>query len=137
MTQLQIPLTKEFTITYAGTLYDNKRNPTPLLRALREFIAEGLINPDITRVRFFGPPEYWLEREIIKHNLGEIVKEYRTVPRDVTLARQRESQILLLLNWDDPREVGVYTGKLFEYLAAKRPILAIGGPKGVVSELLE
>ena len=137
VTQLQTPLTKEFTITYAGTLYYNKQNPTPLLRALRELIVEGLINPDITRVRFFGPPEYWLEREIIKHNLGEIVKQYGTVPRDVALARQRESQILLLLNWDDPGEVGTYTGKLFEYLAAIRPILAIGGPKGVVSELLE
>nr|WP_273701999.1 glycosyltransferase [Acetomicrobium sp.] len=142
VTQLQIPLTKEFTITYTGTIYNrtiygNKQNPTPLLRALRELIVEGLINPDITLVRFFGPPDYWLEREIINHNLGDIVKQYGTVPRDVALARQRESQILLLLNWDDPREVGVYTGKLFEYLAAKRPILAIGGPKGVVSELLE
>lgn len=136
VTQLQTPLTKEFTITYTGGLCDNKQNPTPLLRALHELIVEGLINPDITRVRFFGPPEYWLEREIIKHNLGDIVKQYGTVPRDVALARQRESQILLLLNWDDPREVGVYTGKLFDYLAAKRPILAIGGPKGVVSELL-
>jgi len=47
------------------------------------------------------------------------------------------SQILLLLNWNDPREQGTYTGKLFEYLAAKRPILAIGMPKGVVSELLK
>lgn len=45
--------------------------------------------------------------------------------------------MLLLLLWDHPSEVGVYTGKLFEYLASKRPILAIGGPKGVVNELLE
>ncbi|MHC4843459.1 MAG: hypothetical protein ACYTEE_06625 [Planctomycetota bacterium] len=45
--------------------------------------------------------------------------------------------MLLLLNRDDPREAGVYTGKFFEYLAAKRPVLAVGGPKGVVSELLE
>lgn len=63
VTQLQIPLTKEFTITYTGaiyngTIYGNKQNPTPLLRALRELIVEGLINPDITRVRFFGLPEY-------------------------------------------------------------------------------
>jgi hypothetical protein len=33
--------------------------------------------------------------------------------------------------------MGVYTGKIFEYLAAQRPILAIGGSKGVVKELLD
>ena len=59
------------------------------------------------------------------------------VPRNIALDKQRESQILLLLNWDDPREIGVYTGKVFEYLAARRPILAVGGPRGVVTELLE
>jgi hypothetical protein len=46
---------------------------------------------------------------------------------------------LLLLNWDDPRETGTYTGKIFEYLAAQRPILATGGFGGddVVKKLLE
>jgi hypothetical protein len=37
---------------------------------------------------------------------------------------------LLLFNWEDPREKGVYTGKIFEYLSAQRPILATGGFHG-------
>ena len=45
---------------------------------------------------------------------------------------------MLLLNWNDPNEKGVYTGKVFEYLSAKRPILAVGGyGDGVIEELLE
>ena len=45
--------------------------------------------------------------------------------------------MLLLLNWDDPQEKGNYPGKVFEYLAARRPVLATGGPEGnVVAELL-
>jgi len=37
---------------------------------------------------------------------------------------------LLLLNWEDPNEKGVYPTKLFEYLSAQRPILATGGFRG-------
>ena len=58
------------------------------------------------------------------------------VPREISFEKQRESQLLLLLKWEDPRERGIYTGKVFEYLTAKRPILATGGTDDVVKELL-
>lgn len=131
------PLTEEFTITYTGQLYQGKRDPTLLFHSLRDLIAEGVIDPCRVKVRFFCPPPYWLEQEIRRHRLEEVVKLCGVVPREVALMRQRESQILLLLNWDNPQEQGIYTGKLFEYLAARRPILAVGGPGGVVKELLE
>lgn len=53
------------------------------------------------------------------------------------LGKERESQLLLLLNWNNPKEHGVYTGKVFEYLATRRPILAVGAPKGVLSILMQ
>lgn len=132
-----VSLTKKFTITYTGALYQGKRDPELLLIAVKELIDESIIKSDNIRVNFFGPTQYWLTQEIKKYRLEEVFKQYGTVPREIALKKQRESQILLLLNWNNTREQGVYTSKLFEYLAAKRPILAIGGPKGVVSELLE
>jgi hypothetical protein len=59
-----------------------------------------------------------------------------TVPRDIALEKQRESQLLLLLKWNDPKRRGVYTAKIFEYLAARRPLLAVGGFPDVVDQLL-
>ena len=51
---------------------------------------------------------------------------------------QQEAQILLLLSWNDTEEVGIYTGKVFEYLNAKRPILALGHTDGgILKELLD
>lgn len=130
------PLTKKFTITYTGQLYHGKRDPELLLRGIYEMIKEGEMEENNIGIRFYGPFEYWLDQEIKRYHLEGVVKQNGIVSREIALEKQRESQLLLLLNWDDPDEKGVYTGKIFEYLAARRPILAIGGPEGVVSQLL-
>ena len=44
---------------------------------------------------------------------------------------------MILLKWNDHEQKGVYTAKIFEYLAAKRPILAVGDYEDVVDNLLE
>jgi glycosyltransferase involved in cell wall biosynthesis len=38
--------------------------------------------------------------------------------------------------WNDPGELGNYTGKLFEYLGSGRPILMLGYEHGVAAELI-
>jgi len=130
------PLTDKFTITYTGQLYGGKQDPTPLFQAIKELVVEKKIDQSDVFIRFYGPRTFWLEQEAKKYGLGKNMEQYGKIPREEAIDRQRESQILLLLDWNSPDEVGIYTGKLFEYLAAERPILAIGGSKGVVSELL-
>lgn len=133
-----VKLTNKFTITYTGSLYGGKRDPYMLFESLAELIAENKLNPENIEIRFYGSKENWMHKEIEHFGLNKIVNDYGLVSRDVALEKQKESQLLLLLLWDHPSETGVYTGKIFDYLAAKRPILAIGGSsKGVVYELLE
>ncbi|MDR7665098.1 hypothetical protein RG963_04685 [Methanosarcina sp. Z-7115] len=136
-TRLNVEVLDKFLITYTGSLYQGKRDPSKLFQALDELIKEQKIDRNDIEVRFYGPQEDWMNQDIEKYNLQYIVSDYGLVSRDIALFKQKESQLLLLLLWDHPSEVGVYTGKLFEYLASKRPILAIGGSKGVVNELLE
>ena len=131
-----VDLTTKFTITYTGGLYQGKRDPSKLFEALDDLNSEGKINSNDIEVRFYGPKEDWMGKEIEGYGLQDIVNDYGVISRDFALEKQRETQVLLLLLWDHPEEIGVYTGKIFEYLAAQRPILAIGGPKGVVKELL-
>jgi len=129
-------LTEKFTITYTGMLYDGKRDPSMLFEALQNLIKNGVIDPDRVEVQFFGSQDPWLFDDIRGTNLDNIVKVFGLVPRDVVLQKQRGSQLLLLLLWNNPQERGVYTGKVFEYLAAGRPVIALGGPdESVVKDL--
>jgi len=130
-------LTDSFSITYTGELYRGRRDPTPILQALSGLIAEGVMSRQRVRLRFYGPKEPWLPALVRSFELGEVVEIHGPVSRDESLLRQRESQVLLLVNWHDATETSMYTGKLFDYLNAGRPILAVGGGPCVITDLLE
>ncbi len=124
------PVTKKFTISYTGTIYYQKQDPTKLFTALHALIDEGKIDPARVDVRFYGIPQEWLEAEIEKYNLKGIATQYGTLSRPDSFKKQRESQALLFYGWEDPKEEGVFPIKMFEYLAARRPVLATGGTSG-------
>ena len=131
-------LTSKFTITYTGQIYEERQDPSKLFAALRDLIKENLINPLEIDVRFYGNEVEWLTKETEKYGLTKIVKQYGSVSRKVAIERQRESQLLLLLNWEDTSEKGVCPLKVFEYLAAQRPIIATGGfGHDVIARLLD
>ena len=130
-------LTEKFTITYTGNLYPGKQSPEPLFAALKQLIDEGAIDSSSVEVRFYGPEAGWIESQASHYGIEGLVKQFGIIRRHEALDRQRESQLLLLLKWNDPSEKGTYSGKVFEYLAARRPIVAVGGYQDVVSELLD
>jgi hypothetical protein len=131
-----IPLTKKFSITYTGYIYSGRQDPEPLFRVLKILIDEKTIDPATVEVHFFGDREEWLIRDSKKYQLESVVQVHGQISREESLQKQRESQVLLLLTWNDPGEKGVYTGKLFDYLAARRPILALGIHGSVVTDVL-
>ena len=133
-----IPLTKKFSITYTGSIYKGRQDPEPLFHVLQILIDEKKIDPELIEINFFGYNVDWLIGDVKKYQLQNVVKINGMVSRENSILKQRESHILLLLTWNDSAEKGVYTGKLFDYLAASRPILSIGCTDGgVVKELLD
>ncbi|MFN4073652.1 MAG: glycosyltransferase [Thermus sp.] len=131
------PLTTDMSFLYSGSLYGGMRDPTPFFYVLSELISKGHIYASDVTVTFYGSDHGWLIPHIRKLKLQDVVRLVPSVPRAEVLAKQRQAQVLLLLDWKDPREEGIYTAKLFEYLAAKRPILAFGGKGGVIAKLLQ
>lgn len=133
-------LTEKFTITYAGSIYAGKQDLTKLFTALRELINEGVVTKNDVEVRLYGVKQFWVSEEIKRRELENIVKQYGSIAREESLSRQCESQLLLLLCWEDFSDKSVYPLKFFEYLAARRPILATGGSededvKAMIKEL--
>lgn len=122
-------LTDKFTITYTGTIYTGKQNPGKFLTALRNLIEKKLVDPGDIAVGFYGRNDNWLRNEITVYGLSDIIKQYGTISRSEALERQRESQLLLYLNWDEGKDLRSPL-KFYEYLAAQRPILASGGFSG-------
>jgi phosphoribosylanthranilate isomerase len=103
---------------------------------LNILIDEKTIDPATIEVHFFGDREEWLINDSKKYQLESVVQVHGQISREESLQKQRESQVLLLLTWNDPGEKGIYTGKLFDYLAARRPILALGLHGSVVTDVL-
>lgn len=133
-----IPLTSKFTLTYTGNIYVGKRDPTLLFQAIAELQEEGKFSPADFEVRFFGGSSLKTLLPIIEnYNIVKLVKIYDPIPFKQSIVRQQESSALLLLEWDDPHAKHVFSGKIFEYLGARRPILAIAYKGGAISELLD
>ena len=69
--------------------------------------------------------------------LGDRLELIPYAPRSTSLALQRDSEALLLLIPDaGGRGKGVLSGKVFEYIAARRPILAAVPPDGAAADLI-
>lgn len=122
-----VTLRNKFTITYTGALYTKEtRNPTLLFTAVSELISSGIIPREDIRIEFYGPTADWMDVEIHKYKLDDVVVQCGLVSKDVALHLQRTSQILLALLWSGESSEGVIAGKIFEYFSALRPILATG-----------
>jgi len=118
-----------FRITHTGSFF-GKRDPKPFLQALRD---SGL---DVV-ARFVGDfrstDREWAEGLA----LGDRLELVDYAPRTESLRLQRDSEALLLLVPDaGGRGRGVLSGKVFEYLAAGRPILAVVPPDGAAAGLI-
>jgi glycosyltransferase involved in cell wall biosynthesis len=119
-----------FRITHTGSFF-GKRSPRPFLTALAE---SGL---DVV-ARFVGDFRAADREWAAGLGLGDRLELRPFTTRRRVLELQRDSEALLLLIPEaGGRGRGVLSGKVFEYLAAERPILAAVPPDGAAAELLQ
>lgn len=123
-----VTLDSAFTISHIGSLLTG-RNPLGFWRALQELVAENKAFKNAVKVQLAGVVGEEVLQSIQKFGLDDYVVKLGYLSHDKVLETQQKSQLLLLLEIDSEETKGIIPGKLFEYLNAKRPILAIG-PKG-------
>lgn len=130
-------LTSKFTITYAGSLYQGKRDPSLLFEVINELIKEKKLERDLIEIRFYGTKEERIAQQVKNSGMDDIVHFYGIIPRGEVIFKLQESQVLLLLLWNNKKESGFCPGKVYEYFGARRPILAIGWSGSVVRDYLK
>ncbi|SZD73328.1 colanic acid biosynthesis glycosyltransferase WcaL [Candidatus Ornithobacterium hominis] len=111
-------------ITYVGSL-NNDRNPNFLWESLDDFLAK---NPaQVFKLKFIGNIAEETKQKILSlKKLKEKTVFLDYMPHEQVIEHLHRATILLLLMNDTPNIQGIVPGKFFEYLAAERPILAIG-----------
>lgn len=119
-------------ILYAGSLYQEKRDPSPLFEALARM---GEAARQI-RVHFYTAETGYLSDLVSSLGLEDVVMLHDPVPREDIARIEQESDVLLLLRWDHPSERSVIAGKLFEYIGAGRPILSLGATDGEATDII-
>jgi glycosyltransferase involved in cell wall biosynthesis len=120
---------ERFRITHTGTIF-GRRDPKPFLHALARMDDDVL-------ARFVGDFRDADRATISELGLGERVELVPYLPRREALALQRDSDaLLLLIPAGEGRGRFVVSTKVFEYLAAGRPILASVPEDGAAAELL-
>ncbi|WBX74310.1 glycosyltransferase [Tenacibaculum pacificus] len=130
-----IVLDDKFSITHIG-LMNSDRNPIILWKALAELSEENNAFKNDLEIKLIGKLSDDVIADLEKYQFKNVQKT-NYVPHKEVQKYQRNSQVLLLAVNKVPSAKGIITGKIFEYLQAKRPILAIGPEDGDLAEILK
>ncbi len=135
--QLEYTPGERFTLVHAGSFFGH-RTPRPLLTAVHDLLGR---RPDLAgrlRVRFVGDMRETDRVWARTLGIDDAWQETGFLPYKRSVAEQRGADALaLLIPHAGGRGDSVLSGKVFEYLAARRPILAAVPPKGIAAELIE
>jgi glycosyltransferase involved in cell wall biosynthesis len=119
-------------ILYTGMIYPGYRDPRPLFEAIARLDDAR----DAVEVEFVGTDLASVAGLAAAAGVAAHVRISPAIPYREALRRQSRADVLLHLQWNDPRESGTISGKLFEYLGARRPVLGLGYDRGEVAALL-
>jgi glycosyltransferase involved in cell wall biosynthesis len=127
---------ERFTIVHTGAFF-GQRSPRAFLTGLRDLLQR---RPDLrgrVRARFVGdlrPADRDWARAL---GIDDAWEETGFVPfRDAVAAQRAADALLLLIPRNNGRGDTIVSGKVFEYLAARRPVLAAVPPGGAAAALV-
>lgn len=115
----------EFCFNHIGFL-NNDRNPPLLWEAFGELCREIPGLREVLKLRFIGKTDHITLHQLTEQGLADRVEQIDYIPHAEVLLRLCSSQVLMLLVNDVPNVMGHIPGKTFEYVASRRPVLAIG-----------
>ena len=125
----------EFCITHTG-LFAADGNPTVLWEVLAEKCASDNAFRKALKIKLIGKTDDSILTALNEAGLSECVKNIGYLPHSEAVEQQRNASLLILPLRKEPEYKAVLPGKLFEYLASRRPVLGIGQKDGAMAMIL-
>lgn len=109
---------EKFTIAHTGSIY-HQRSPDPLFKAIAEFIEKRPDARDKFSLHLVGRIDTTFLKTAEELGISDIIQTESFSTHDIALSTQLGADALLILS------EGMMTAKIYEYLRAKKPVIAI------------
>ena len=126
----------KFSWVYVGSLLSN-RNPEILWEVFSELITEDHQFKEDLEIKLAGTLGVEVEKSLEYYTLSSYTKMAGYVSHKEALQLQHNAQVLLLLEMDKVETKAIIPGKLFEYIRAGRPIVALGPMGSDIQQIIE
>ena len=124
-----------FNLTHTG-LFAADGNPLILWKVLGAMADADPAFRAALRLRLAGRVDKEVREAIAANGLTDNVVDLGYCDHATAVREQRAATVLVLPLRNDPQYRPILPGKLFEYLAARRPVLGIGQPDGAMARVL-
>ena len=124
-----------FTLSHIGSLLEG-RNPQVLWKVLSELVQTSADFSKVFRLNLIGHVSERVLESIKMHGLEAHTNCRGYVSHNEALVYQNKTQLLLLIEEDSIETRYIIPGKLFEYMASKRPIIAVGPDISDIEDVL-
>ena len=125
-----------FNIVHTGLLTADG-NPVELWKILGDKCRSDKEFADRFRLTLAGKTDAKVLESIHEAGLGKYLTDYGYIDPDKAVMLQRMASVLILPIREEPETKAILPGKLFEYLAARRPVLGVGTREGAMATVLQ
>ncbi len=129
LVQKEITTNAKFSLAHIGSL-TKTRNPKNLWLALSQLVSEDAMFAHDLEIHNIGKIDINAIESIKHYNLEKFLRQTNYLPHNEVVVEQQRATLLLLLVNDTPNAKLILTGKIFEYLVSKTPIICIAPVDG-------
>lgn len=126
---------RDFKLVHLGSL-NRDRNQNCFWEALSELLKENIKLKNHIKIELIGQIDFSVTSSINKYGLNNYVEKISYMPHKEVLKKTSNADVLFLPLNNTPHAHGIIPGKIFEYLAMKRPILCIGPKHGDSAKII-